>query len=34
MWAWMSGCEMLSLAGFVLVQLALFEKMVLPASII
>ena len=29
MWAWMSGVEMVSLLGFLLVQLTLFEKFIL-----
>jgi hypothetical protein len=34
MWAWMSGVEMVSLLGFLLAQLALFEKFMLPRSVI
>jgi hypothetical protein len=34
MWAWMSGVEMFSLVCVVLVQLALFEKFLLPTSVV
>ena len=34
MWAWMSGVEMFSLVLLVLVQLAYFEKISLPSSIV
>lgn len=33
-WAWMSGIEMLSLLGVVLVQLSLFERFMMPSSVV